>query len=62
MIETTEYNYRLRMTDAVPNKTVKDDEPEDPVESMLQKTGCIDLHYKVQVKSNFFFPKRSFYK
>lgn len=47
-------NYRLRMTDAVPNKKVKDDEPEDPVESMLQKTGCIDLHYKVQVNSSGF--------
>lgn len=49
-----EKNYRLRMTDAVPNKKVKDDEPEDPVESMLQKTGCIDLHYKVQVNSSCF--------
>lgn len=24
---------------------------EDPVELMLKKTGCIDLHYKVQVSS-----------
>lgn len=23
----------------------------DPVEEMLKKTGCIDLHYKVQVKN-----------
>lgn len=22
----------------------------DPVEVMLKKTGCIELHYKVQVK------------
>lgn len=26
------------------------DDVEDPVESMLKKTGCIELHYKVQVK------------
>lgn len=26
-----------------------DDAIEDPVESMLKKTGCISLHYKVQV-------------
>lgn len=25
---------------------------EDPVELMLRKTGCIELHYKVQVNSN----------
>lgn len=24
-------------------------EVEDPVELMLKKTGCIELHYKVQV-------------
>lgn len=29
------------------NKTIDSDE--DPVTLMLQKTGCIDLHYKVQV-------------
>lgn len=23
---------------------------EDPVENMLKKTGCIELHYKVQVR------------
>lgn len=27
----------------------------DPVEEMLKKTGCIDLHYKVQVKINIWF-------
>ncbi|CAB3222627.1 unnamed protein product [Arctia plantaginis] len=27
-------------------KPVNDDE--DPVESMLKKTGCLELHYKVQ--------------
>lgn len=27
----------------------QDDEPEDPVDSMLKKTGCTELHYKVQV-------------
>ncbi|XP_026461804.1 cytochrome c oxidase assembly factor 4 homolog, mitochondrial [Ctenocephalides felis] len=25
-----------------------ENEIEDPVETMLKKTGCIDLHYKVQ--------------
>lgn len=25
----------------------------DPVEQMLKKTGCIDLHYKVQVAYKF---------
>lgn len=24
----------------------------DPVEVMLKKTGCIELHYKVQVRSS----------
>lgn len=40
------------MTDAEPKSSVKNREPdeiEDPVESMLKKTGCIELHYKVQV-------------
>jgi len=23
---------------------------EDPVETMIKKTGCMDLHYKVQVE------------
>lgn len=27
------------------------DTVEDPVELMLKKTGCIELHYKVQVES-----------
>ena len=26
-----------------------EDNNEDPVENMLKKTGCMDLHYKVQV-------------
>lgn len=25
------------------------DDIEDPVENMLKRTGCIDLHHKVQV-------------
>lgn len=42
------------MTDAQPNNNkVKVEEPDDPVESMLKKTGCIELHYKVQVNINF---------
>lgn len=33
-------------------KTVMSDHTEilDPVEEMLKKTGCIELHYKVQVR------------
>lgn len=26
------------------------DDDEDPVTLMLKKTGCLDLHYKVQVR------------
>lgn len=37
------------MTDVQPDNKLKDEEPDDPVESMLKKTGCIELHYKVQV-------------
>lgn len=29
----------------------KFDNDDDPVESMLKKAGCLDLHYKVQVRS-----------
>ena len=29
-------------------------EDEDPVTLMLQKTGCINLHYKVQVREGIF--------
>lgn len=25
----------------------------DPVENMLKKTGCIELHYKVQARKNY---------
>lgn len=39
------------MTDAYVK--VEDQEPDDPVESMLKKTGCIKLHYQVQVSSMF---------
>lgn len=28
----------------------------DPVEEMLKKTGCIELHYKVQVRIKFIHP------
>ena len=28
---------------------VLEDEEEDPVDSMLKKTGCLDLHYKVSL-------------
>lgn len=30
---------------------------EDPLENMLKKTGCIELHYKVQV-NNFIWISR----
>lgn len=32
-------------------------EVEDPVELMLKRTGCIELHYKVQVSLNAMFIK-----
>lgn len=32
---------------------VATDNIDDPVEQMLKKTGCIELHYKVQVGSAF---------
>lgn len=28
------------------------DSDDDPLTVMLKKTGCIDLHYKVQVSNN----------
>lgn len=31
------------------------DSDDDPVESMLKKTGCLELHYKVQVPTYLFF-------
>lgn len=40
------------MTDAGSKSSAKvsvPEEIEDPVESMLKKTGCTELHYKVQV-------------
>lgn len=30
----------------------KNEEPEDPVESMVKKTGCLEFHYKVLVRLN----------
>ena len=30
-------------------KEKQEDEEEDPVETMLKKTGCIEKHYAVQV-------------
>lgn len=30
-------------------KVEADDTTEDPLDRMLKKTGCIELHYKVQV-------------
>lgn len=33
-----------------PHTSVREkDSDEDPVESLLKKTGCIELHFKVQV-------------
>lgn len=31
----------------------EDKDIKDPVEEMLKKTGCIELHYKVQVDINY---------
>ncbi|XP_031636168.1 cytochrome c oxidase assembly factor 4 homolog, mitochondrial [Contarinia nasturtii] len=36
------------MTDAQTNNQVNAEDLEDKVDLMLQKTGCQDLHYKVQ--------------
>ena len=33
----------------IPTKTEKSDDTDDPVEKMLKKSGCLELHYKVQV-------------
>lgn len=38
------------MTNTVQQQT-QQEEIEDPVERMLKKTGCIELHYQVQVSS-----------
>lgn len=40
------------MSNNFQEKTVVEDE--DPVTLMLQKTGCINLHYKVQVREGIF--------
>lgn len=34
-----------------PNIKVEVDNDDDPVEIMLKKTGCYELHYKVQVRT-----------
>ena len=31
------------------SRKVLEDDEEDPVENMIKKTGCLELHYKVQV-------------
>lgn len=36
------------------NKTNDDDDIDDPLERMLKKTGCMELHFKVQVKIYIF--------
>ena len=37
------------------------EEEEDPVETMIKKTGCIQLHYAVQVRTSFLLLKLSFH-
>lgn len=32
-----------------------EEEEDDPVDSMIKKTGCLELHYKVQVYYNLKF-------
>ncbi|XP_017888228.1 cytochrome c oxidase assembly factor 4 homolog, mitochondrial-like [Ceratina calcarata] len=32
----------------IPNLTTQQKDVEDPVEEMLKRTGCMDLHYQVQ--------------
>lgn len=38
----------------------EDDEEDDPLDRILKKSGCADLHYKVQVdlNQNFIFKPR----
>lgn len=43
------------MSDSKQPNNQQNEEPEDPVELMLQKTGCTELHYKVQVNRHFYF-------
>ncbi|XP_013777141.1 cytochrome c oxidase assembly factor 4 homolog, mitochondrial-like [Limulus polyphemus] len=31
-----------------PQLNIEDEEEDDPVEKMLKKTGCLELHYAVQ--------------
>ncbi len=33
----------------------KAEEEDDPVENMIKKTGCIELHYKIQVIESVVF-------
>lgn len=42
------------MSEASPTNSKQNEEPEDPVELMLKKTGCMELHYKVQVSEQSF--------
>ena len=37
------------MTVPTLKNTKDDDDMEDPVDRMLKQTGCMELHYKVQV-------------
>lgn len=46
--------YLIDLVMPEPDVKVEPEEPDDPVESMLKKTGCIELHYKVQVKMEKF--------
>lgn len=53
------------MTDAESKSSVKNrasEEIEDPVESMLKKTGCTELHYKVQVSCESFDLLETFHR
>lgn len=36
------------------NSEIANESDDDPVTAMLQRTGCIELHYKVQVGFIFF--------
>ena len=33
------------------SRKIDDDDEEDPVENMMKKTGCLEKHYIVQVRS-----------
>lgn len=52
-ITTPKKNHQINDNELIMSATSVNDPSDDPVDSMLKKTGCISLHYKVQVISIF---------